>query len=411
MHECFFRDVVIIGAGPAGSVAAAILKNEGVDVLVLEEKHFPRFSIGESLLPYCMTHIEYAGMLDAVNGAGFQRKDGAVFWWREQQCVFDFTKKFGVGPSTTFEVKRAEFDKLLADEAAKSGADVCYGHRVVAADFSGEPRLEVITDEDREYGVRCRFVLDASGFGRVLPRLLNMGRPSGFPVRSSVFTHIKDNIQDVHYDRNKILIIVHPQDKSVWYWLIPFSDGRASLGVVAEPGRLNGSGDNPTDILKSMVSQMPKLAALLANAVYDTGVRQITGYSSNVSSLWGNGFALLGNAGEFLDPVFSSGVTVALKSARLAAPLVAKQLRGEAVDWQQEYACPLKAGVDTFRAFVDAWYGGGFQDVIFASNQSAEIRAMICAVLAGYAWNSENPYVAQPKRRLNALVEVCRAQS
>ncbi|HEY0882280.1 MAG TPA: FAD-dependent oxidoreductase, partial [Archangium sp.] len=133
----------------------------------------------------------------------------------------------------------------------------------------------------------------------------------------------------------------------------------------------------------------------------------LRGYASNVKQLCGPGYALLGNAGEFLDPVFSSGVTIAMTSSSLAAKCAQKQLAGEPVDWQTEYADPLKRGVDAFRAFVEAWYAGGFQKIIFHPQPTPEIRRMICSILAGYAWDTKNPYVAEPKRRLTVLEQVC----
>jgi flavin-dependent dehydrogenase len=124
--------------------------------------------------------------------------------------------------------------------------------------------------------------------------------------------------------------------------------------------------------------------------------------------LHGDGFALLGNAGEFLDPVFSSGVTIAMKSAALAADLLGRRFRGETVNWETAYAQPLKQGVDTFRCFVEAWYDGRLQDIIFAQNPNSAIKQMICSILAGYAWDLNNPYVADSKRRISVLANLCR---
>ncbi len=154
-------------------------------------------------------------------------------------------------------------------------------------------------------------------------------------------------------------------------------------------------------------TKTPSLRQLLAHARWDTPARQIVGYSANVKSLWGPGYALLGNAGEFLDPVFSSGVTIAFKSASMAAALLQRQFAGEAVDWQSEYAVPLKKGVDTFRAFVESWYSGAFQRIIFRDGHLPEIRRMICSILAGYAWDQSNPYVRETQRRLATLEEIC----
>jgi flavin-dependent dehydrogenase len=139
-------------------------------------------------------------------------------------------------------------------------------------------------------------------------------------------------------------------------------------------------------------------------------VQKISGYSCDVKSLWGESFALLGNAGEFLDPIFSSGVTIAMKSADLAVDILDQQLKGESVDWESEFSEPLKQGVNTFRSFVESWYDGGFQDIIFSSKQSDEVREMICSILAGYAWDLDNPYAKNSKRRIKTLVEICRSQ-
>lgn len=402
-------DALIIGAGPAGSIAAAILQNSGHRVLVLERELFPRFSIGESLLPQCMEYIEEAGMMAAVAGARFQQKNGAIFQRGGEYKEFDFREQFSTGWSETYEVQRAQFDKLLADEAERAGVDIRYQYEITSVDIEKElPTVTCKLPDGSNETFQGKFLLDASGFGRVLPRLLNLELPSDFPLRASLFTHIEDNITDTAYDRQKILISVHPSHKDVWFWLIPFTSGRCSIGVVAEPDFIaNYEVDGGLD-LKAIVSEDGELGQLLAHANWDTPPRRITGYSANVSKLCSEKYALLGNAGEFLDPVFSSGVTIAMRSASMAARLLTRQLRGEAVEWESEYARPLSKGVDTFRTFVTAWYDGRFQDIIFQEKQSPEIRRMICSILAGYAWDESNPYVRRSERRLNALWQYCK---
>lgn len=401
-------DVVVIGAGPSGSVAASLLKQQGVNVCVLEKQHFPRFVIGESLLPHCMEILEEAGLLEAVNEEpSFQFKNGAAFTWGNRYTYFDFTDKFTAGPGTTFQVRRGIFDKILIDETAKKGVDVRFGHEVLALDNQGEQALiSIQTEQGEQYQISAKFVLDASGYGRVLPRLLALETPSHLPARVARFTHIDDNISDPDFDRNKILITTHPLHRDVWLWLIPFADNRCSIGVVGLPETLEG--ENET-ILKKFALECPMLARLLQNAQWqnDFPFRDIKGYSANVKSLHGRHFALLGNAAEFLDPVFSSGVTIALHSASLAAKLVVRQLQGEAVDWEQEFAKPLMVGVNAFRTYVNGWYDGSFQDVIYARQPQPEIRQMISSILAGYAWDTENPFVAKSEQRLKALAEIC----
>jgi len=404
-------DVLIIGAGPAGAVAAGFLRRQGRRVLVLEREQFPRFSIGESLLPQSMEYIEAAGMLRDVVEAGFQHKNGAAFAWGDKYTDFDFRDKFSDGWATTYQVQRATFDKVLADAAARMGAEIRYRHEVTAIDLDGDkPRVCARDADGNAIEVEARFVLDASGFGRTLPRLLKLETPSNFPVRGAIFTHVADHIPtDGPFDRQKIRVTVHPRRPDVWFWTIPFSNGRCSLGVVAAQDFLAQYAGTETERLRAILAEEPGLGALLKDAAWDTPARQIVGYSANVKSLWGKGFALLGNAGEFLDPVFSSGVTIAFKSASLATQCLAREFAGEAVDWQADYAVPLKSGVDTFRAFVDAWYAGGFQKIIFHERHTPDIRRMISAILAGYAWDPSNPYVAQAKRRLGVLEELCSA--
>ena len=403
-------EILIIGAGPSGSVAAGLLRKQGRQVLILEKETFPRFSIGESLLPQSMEYIEQAGMLQDVVEAGFQYKNGAAFAKGELRTAFDFRDKFSPGWGTTYQVPRANFDKVLADAAEKAGTEIRYRHTVIAVDVSGEqPCVTVRSPEGEEYQVQARYLLDASGFARILPRMLDLERPSDFPVRGALFTHIEDHIAREDMDRNKILISVHPVHHDVWFWTIPFSNGRCSQGVVGTPDFLARYQGTEVERLRAIIAEAPSLSHVLRNAQWDTPGRSLTGYSANVTSLWGKGYALLGNAGEFLDPVFSSGVTIAFKSASLAAACIARMWQGETVDWQKDYAVPLQAGVNTFRAFVQGWYDGGFQDVIFHEQHTPEIRRMISSILAGYAWDTHNPYVAEPQRRLRVLRELCQA--
>jgi flavin-dependent dehydrogenase len=404
-------DVAIIGAGPAGAVAAALLRKSGRSVLVLERQHFPRFSIGESLLPQSMAYLEEAGMLQAVIEAGFQYKNGAQFVYRGQTSSFDFRDKHTAGWGTTYQVERAVFDEILIRCAAEQGADVRFGHTVQAV-HTGEgegaaPRVDVVDEAGHAYQVEARFIFDASGFGRVLPRLLNLEAPTRMPTRAALFSHVYDGLPPGVHDRNKICVATHPERRDVWFWMIPLAGGRSSVGCVAESSFLDVPATEREPKLRALIQKEPTFNRLIGDAPFLLPVRHIGGYSANVERLHGPGYALLGNAGEFLDPVFSSGVTIALRSAHLAVQTLNRQLDGEQVDWSAQYDVPLRKGIDTFRAFVERWYTGELQDIIFYPDQTPSIRRMISSVLAGYAWDESNPYVADPVRRLNALHEVC----
>ncbi|MBU2931270.1 NAD(P)/FAD-dependent oxidoreductase [Vibrio cyclitrophicus] len=406
--------VVIIGAGPSGSVAASLLHKKGIDVRVIEKSLFPRFSIGESLLPACMEVIEQAGMSKAVAEANFQFKDGAAFRKNDVYTAFNFEDKFSSGPGTTFQVQRDAFDKVLADAAEAQGITIDYQHELMGIDFTeGSTTLDVQVLDGERYQLEAQYVLDGSGFGRVLPKMLNLEEPSSLPPRKAIFTHINDHVLDVdtelEYDRNKILISVHPSNPDVWYWLIPFSNGVSSFGVVGEPKFFESYPEDKIAALKQLATEEPGLAEILANAEYPNPAGEIGGYSANVKHLATDKYALLGNAGEFLDPVFSSGVTIAMKSAQFAVECVEKQLNGENVDWERDYAAPLMVGVNTFRTYVEGWYSGTLQDVIFYQDPNLKIKQMVCSILAGYAWDQTNPYVKESQRRLATLAEICRS--
>ncbi|WP_082102856.1 NAD(P)/FAD-dependent oxidoreductase [Robbsia andropogonis] len=413
-------DVAIIGAGPAGAVAAALLRRAGHGVRVIERQHFPRFSIGESLLPQSMAYLEAAGMLRAVVEAGFQYKNGAAFFRGDQYAAYDFRDKHSEGWGTTYQVVRADFDHILARCAARQGADVRYGETVTAFHGGLTPMLELVDANGRADTVRARFVLDASGFGRVLPRLLDLETPTRMPERAALFGHFVEGRAARESDRTKIGVHVHPVHRDVWFWRIPLSDGRSSIGCVAARAFLVPADGVPLadrseaeqdawreSRLRALIGEEPMLARLFDGATLRMPVRTLVGYSANVARLHGDGYALLGNAGEFLDPVFSSGVTIALRSAYQASVVLDRQLRGDTVDWHADYDVPLRKGIDTFRAFVERWYTGELQDMIFYKAQTPAIRRMISAVLAGYAWDESNPYVRDPVRRLNALHQIC----
>lgn len=398
-------DVLIIGAGPSGTISGAILHKMGFNVYCVDKESFPRFVIGESLLPNCMNYLQKAGFLEAVERYGFQYKNGAAFSYKNEYRYFDFCDKTTPGFGTTFQVVRGEFDKILADEAILQGVKIDFNTLVTDVKFDENFARVFITKDGKNEEIKAKFILDASGYGRVLPTLLNLETSSHLSSKIAYFTHITDNITEPLYDRNKILITTHPDFKEVWFWLIPFSNGRCSIGVVGEERFVNLPNLSGEEILKTHTYKAPMLSRLLKDAIWDTPVRNISGYSKNVSKLYGDRYILLGNSSEFLDPVFSSGVTIAMHSADLAASCVGKILKNEPCDLENDYAKPLMIGIDTFRTYVDGWYNGKFQDVIYAKNVNHRVKRHISSILAGYAWDINNPYVARSKDALNALWE------
>lgn len=389
-------DVVIIGAGPSGTVAAAYLLQQGLRVCLIEKQYFPRFVIGESLLPYSLDILAEAGLLNAVAFGGFQPKNGVVFNWGAKFVKFDFQQQYTPRREVALQVERAKFDQILAQEVIRKGADIRFGESVVNMDNDNLPVLLDVKREDGSvYSIHARFVLDASGYFRAVPRLLGWEMENGLALRHVYCTHIDDGIDSPLYDRQKSLVAIHPHLRDVWFWLIPFSHGRASIGVVGEPHHFEHL-RSARKALMSMVDEVPLLKLILANAQWENDMPFLflTGYGASVQKMFGQGFALLGGAAGFLDPVWSSGVVTAMHSAKLASALVIRQLRGEEVDWQREYVDEHSYGANVFRSYIEGWYDGRFQDIVF-NEQPMETRQFLTSIFAGYAWDKENPYVRE----------------
>lgn len=402
--------MLIIGAGPAGTLAAALLQREGFRLLVVEKQTFPRFVIGESMLPSSMGLLERAGLLDPIEKQGFMRKYGAVFFRGKETCNFDFANQSTPGFKYTFQVTRADFDKALADAVAARGVQILYGHAVTDVDFSGPDAAVTVAGPGGERRTtRVRFVLDCSGYGRVLPRLLQLEEPSTFPPRESLFAHVTGDRRPEGREEGKIWVCIHPG--GAWIWIIPFANGNTSIGVVGEPEFFQRFPEEPEARLREIIMSEPNAAARLAGMKLVFPPQRIAGYSCAVKTVVGPKFALVGNATEFLDPVFSSGVALALESAQRATQVLTRHLRGETVDWQGEYADYVKHGMDTFRSYVSAWYDDKLPQIFFAPQRNPDIMKQICSVLAGYVWDKSNPYVTQAERALGLLARISRSQT
>jgi flavin-dependent dehydrogenase len=403
-------DVLVIGAGPSGTVAASIINNAGFKVKVVERELFPRFVIGESLLPRCMEHIEHAGLLDAVKAMGFQQKFGAKFVKGDLLCDFNFSEQFTEGWTWTWQVPRADFDMALATEAQRKGVDIAFQNTVTGIEFNGPNSTTTVTDANGEaYTIEARFIVDSSGYGRVLPRLLNLDKPSNLPPRKTFFAHVKDVKRPDNIDGNRITIIDHIP--GVWIWVIPFSNGNTSVGFVGDKSFFEKFEGTPEEKFRAMITGEKHIKERLENVELVFDPRTIEGWSVTTTKFFGDGFVLTGNATEFLDPIFSSGVTLATESGRTAADLVARQLNGETINWQKEYGEHTQQGVDVFRSYVTRWYSGTLQKIFFAPNVNTQNKNQICSVLAGYVWDTNNPFVKKHERILDTLAEVVRIET
>ncbi|MGB0989939.1 NAD(P)/FAD-dependent oxidoreductase [Halarcobacter sp.] len=398
-------DVLVIGGGPSGSVAACKLLKAGFSVTILEKLEFPRFVIGESLLPRCNEILEKNGLIDVIEEQGFMLKPGAIFIdENKQEELIDFRNNLGQKWGTSYQVKREEFDNVLLETAKKWGADVRHKYEVIA--YDNDNNKVTATDENGEERVfKARFVLDASGYGRVLPKLLDLDIPSDLRLRNAIFTRVEGETRREKDKEGFIDIVIHDDNKA-WLWGIPFSDGVTSIGVVCEESYFEETGLSLEDFFDKVINEHEYLKEKYKDAKKLRPVGVINGYSAAIKTMHGKGFALSGNATEFLDPVFSSGVTLALESSDRVGDLIIKELNGEKVDWQKDYEDYMMIGINVFREFVYAWYEGKLRKIFYAPNKAEKIKQSVASILSGYVWDEDNYFVKNSKQKIDALISM-----
>ncbi|MGV3461411.1 MAG: NAD(P)/FAD-dependent oxidoreductase [Flavobacterium sp.] len=386
-------DVLVIGAGPSGCVAASYLQKNGIKVKVVEKQKFPRFVIGESLIPRVMDHFDEAGLFEALDSQGFEKKFGARFIRGEEICLFDFSEKFGEGWDWTWQIPRADFDNVLAQETKRKGVDLEFETEVLDVKFNDNDSVTTVRDKDGNISeISARFIIDSSGYGRVLPRLLNLDAPSSIPENSSMFAHVKDTRRPEGVEGTQISFDI--LETKVWVWIIPFSNGNTSIGVVGPTTYINAiPGETNTEKMQYIINQSDYYRNRFEGIDFLFEPHKIENYSCSVTRLCGPGYTLTGNSSEFLDPVFSSGVCFATESGMLSAKLFLRELRGEKVDWDKEYTEYMRRGVNVFATYVKEWYTGNLQTLFFHRPENPDVKEKICSVLAGYVWNEENPFV------------------
>jgi len=398
-------DVFIIGAGPAGSIAGAKLVQDGFSVKIVDKLKLPRFMIGESLLPRCNELLENANLLDVIKEAGFQFKGGVAF--RNEKGDFaalNFSQNLGQKWGSSFQVKREVFDKLLIDEAQRKGCDVEYEVEVIAYD-ENENIITVKNLDGSEELYKAKKVLDASGYGRVLPRLLNLEADSHLALRRATFARVdKDNRPEG--EQNGYIFVDIVGDNEAWIWNIPFSDGVTSVGVVCTEEYFQKFNMSDEEFWEHIIYNNPSASKRYAESKRIVEVNSLSGYSAAVTKLYDKNFILTGNASEFLDPVFSSGVTLALESGSKAAELTARELKGKVVDYKVEYEDYMMLGIDVFRDYVNGWYDGTLQTILFSQKKNPQITKKIVSILSGYVWDKENSFVSSSKYALDTTYEM-----
>lgn len=399
-------DVLVIGAGPAGSISAAMLHKHGLKVRVVEREKFPRFVIGESLLPRCMEVLDDAGLLEAIKKKNFQEKSGAKFMKGDRVSDFNFSDQFSDGWKWTWQVQRADFDLALISTVAERGVPVDFETTVTSIEFfPDESSSTTVQHKDGSTEkIEARFIVDASGYGRVIPRLFNLDKPSSLDPRKAIFAHVNDIHRNDHDEPNRIIAVMYAP--GVWTWIIPFSTGVTSLGFVGSFDFFDTIPGDQSDKFRTCIEGNAYLRKRFGDVSWVFEPRKLEAWSATTDKFYGNGFVLTGNVTEFLDPIFSSGVMFATVSSHRAAALVVKKLRGEEPDWDKDYTEFIRQGVDTFRTFVMAWYDGTLEKIFFSTNPDPTVKRQICSVLAGYVWDRQNPFVRNHEKALRGLARL-----
>jgi len=380
MSESEF-DVIVIGGGPAGTTAATFLQREGHRCLLMEGATFPRYRIGESLIPYSYGTLKRLGLLSKLQWASFTEKHSVRFVSPEgnESEPFYFTETIEGDAAQTWQVERGAFDQLCLDHAREQGVTVRAGERVEQVLFDGEQAVGVRTRSSA--GVQdtlARVVVDASGRATLIGRQLDLleGIPSLRKV--SVWSYYKGGLRGEGLDAGETTILLLP-DKS-WAWYIPLPDDVVSVGVVGAPEHVFGNGDPAESVFMRMVAESKQLADRLARAERIAPVRGGVGaLAYRNRQTVGDGWVMVGDARAFLDPIYSSGVFLALESGEQAARSIHAALAAGDVSAERlgTFEPQLNAGVDVISRLIHAFYDPGFSFGEFLERHPDQRRSLV----------------------------------
>lgn len=370
------RDVIVIGGGPAGSTAATLLAQQGFSVTLLERERFPRFQIGESLLPYNNDLFERLGVTDAIASGESVPKYGAYFVTGDGQISagFRFDKRLSDPYRRAFQVKRAEFDHVLLKNAVKHGVDVREETPVTTVDLSNPDKV-VVNGE-----LEARFVIDASGHHSVVGSR-HGGRSDVESLKKiAFFAHYKNVPRAPGKEGGSTIIVVL---RNAWFWMIPVTNELTSVGLVVDREHYLNCGLQPKELLEETIAGSKWVAEKMKNAERVTQIYARKDFSFRMETIAGPNFALIGDAAGFLDPIFSTGVFMAMKSADIASSAIAERLRSGSMHALQKYQLDFTRGLDKYLRFIEHFYDREFLEVFFNPTERFGLLQAIVGVLAG----------------------------
>jgi flavin-dependent dehydrogenase len=383
----FDCDVIVVGGGPAGSAAAAWLARAKRRVVLFERDQFPRFHIGESLLASANDVLDEIGASERVRAAGFPEKWGASFMSADGRV--DRYADFAIAPDVraprTWQVPRATFDELLLRHAATCGAEVRERHRVLGVDFDANGVTASVQSGNDRRTVRAHVVIDASGRGSLLSRKFGLRIDEPRLANVAVFSHYSCVPRRSDRRRGDIRIIARPD--LGWFWMIPISETLMSVGVVLPRAAFRAfQGLDHDAILERAIAETSAVARLMADARREWPVRVEKDFSFGSHAYAGDRWLLAGDAGSFLDPVFSTGVAIALESGLEAAQAVLAGLA--AGDVSRRRFCRFERRQHqryrSFRRFVLGFYTAEFRDLFFTEKPPRRMFRSLISVFAGY---------------------------
>src|SRR6266576_1682507 len=382
-------DVAIIGGGPAGSTAAALLARAGRRVVVFEREKFPRFHIGESLLPFSMKAFTRLGLHEKFLRAGFLKKFGGEIFGAcsDQGTKFYFKDGFRSQTDHAYQVTRGDFDKVLLDHAAECGAEVCEQISVDRVQFSQDEVELAVKSNGSSQSIRARYLIDASGRASVLGRHFKIKKTYDHLQKLSIFAHY-DGVWRAEGIDGTLTVLIRAIDR--WFWLIPLSAERTSIGVVLDKEVFRQSKLRAEDFLEQALAEQPIIAQRMMHAQRASEVYVEADFSYRSATLRGDRWLLAGDAAGFIDPIFSSGVFLAVFWGEQCADVLNEVLdRPEkASRLFRRYERAVNRAMDIYLRFVNAWYTTEFIEVFLSPRNVLGLAPAVNAVLGGNVGNS-----------------------
>lgn len=378
-------DVLIIGGGPAGSTAAAFLSQMGWRVTLLEQDRHPRFHIGESLLPANVDIFERLGVMPELEKIGTVKR-GVDFTLTADGAYqfFDFSRAKALKHKSAFQVHRAELDHILIDNAAAKGVRVVQGVRVVDAtiDTTEPVRVRSRDETGAETEWRARFLIDASGRGTFLASKLNLKSRNRRHNSAAIFTHFTGAERRPGEHAGNISVYWH---KHGWFWFIPLNSGVTSVGIVSHPDHLKSRTSSTDQFLQDSIAACPPLAQRLANAAPKMPAKATGNFSYYSEKMYGDNFLMIGDAYGFIDPVFSSGVLLAMFGGDLGAKTVDACLRRPALKgfYLRRHAFIVRRGMRRISWFIYSFTNPALKTMFMDPKNVFKIQDSVISLLAG----------------------------